>query len=51
MSGAVFGAIADDLTGATDLADQLVAGGMRTVQLIGTAAEACGAVPPRSRKR
>jgi uncharacterized protein YgbK (DUF1537 family) len=40
MSGPIFGAIADDLTGATDLADQLVAGGMRTVQLIGTAAEA-----------
>ena len=33
----MFGAIADDFTGATDLADQLVAGGMRTVQLIGTA--------------
>ncbi len=37
MSSPVFGAIADDFTGATDLADQLVAGGMRTVQLIGTA--------------
>ena len=30
MSTPVFGAIADDFTGATDLADQLVAGGMRT---------------------
>ena len=37
MSRPVFGAIADDFTGATDLADQLVAGGMRTVQLIGIA--------------
>jgi uncharacterized protein YgbK (DUF1537 family) len=39
MAGPVFGAIADDFTGATDLADQLVAGGMRTVQLIGTTGE------------
>lgn len=39
MSRPAFGAIADDFTGATDLADQLVAGGMRTVQLIGTAGE------------
>jgi uncharacterized protein YgbK (DUF1537 family) len=38
MSGPILGAIADDFTGATDLADQLVAGGMRTVQLIGSAA-------------
>jgi len=30
------GAIADDFSGATDLADTLVAGGMRTVQMIGT---------------
>jgi len=35
VSGLLFGAIADDFTGATDLADQLVGGGMRTVQLIG----------------
>jgi uncharacterized protein YgbK (DUF1537 family) len=31
----LLGAIADDFTGATDLADALVAGGMRTVQVIG----------------
>jgi uncharacterized protein YgbK (DUF1537 family) len=31
----LLGAIADDFTGATDLADALVAGGMRTVQIIG----------------
>lgn len=43
MSGPVLGAIADDFTGATDLADQLVAGGMRTVQLIGSAAQT---IPP-----
>ena len=43
MSGPVFGAIADDFTGATDLADQLVAAGMRTVQLIGSAAQT---IPP-----
>ena len=35
MSKPVFGAIADDFTGATDLASMLVRGGMRTVQLIG----------------
>jgi uncharacterized protein YgbK (DUF1537 family) len=33
---ALLGAIADDFTGATDLASMLVAHGMRTVQLIGT---------------
>jgi 3-dehydrotetronate 4-kinase len=43
VSGPVFGAIADDFTGATDLADQLVAVGMRTVQLIGSAAQT---IPP-----
>ena len=31
----LLGAIADDLTGATDLCNTLVAGGMRTVQMIG----------------
>lgn len=31
----LLGVIADDFTGATDLADMLVAGGMRTVQIIG----------------
>ncbi|MGH7153468.1 MAG: four-carbon acid sugar kinase family protein, partial [Acetobacteraceae bacterium] len=35
----LLGAIADDFTGATDLASMLVRNGMRTVQLIG--------VPPR----
>jgi uncharacterized protein YgbK (DUF1537 family) len=34
-SGVLLGAIADDLTGATDLANTLVKQGMRTVQLIG----------------
>ena len=35
-AGLLLGAIADDLTGATDLCNTLVAGGMRTVQAIGT---------------
>jgi len=35
----VLGAVADDFTGATDLANTLVKGGMRTVQLIGTPEE------------
>ena len=34
-TGFLLGAIADDLTGATDLCNTLVAGGMRTVQVIG----------------
>ena len=34
----LIGAIADDLTGATDLANTLVRQGMRTVQLIGVPA-------------
>ena len=34
-SGLLLGAIADDMTGATDLANTLVRHGMRTVQLIG----------------
>jgi uncharacterized protein YgbK (DUF1537 family) len=33
--GVLFGAIADDFTGATDLANTLVKAGMRTVQLLG----------------
>jgi len=36
----LLGAIADDFTGATDLASMLVRGGMRTVQLIGVPREA-----------
>ena len=36
----LLGAIADDFTGATDLASMLVRGGMRTVQLIGVPGEA-----------
>lgn len=35
MQAIVLGAIADDFTGATDLASVLVRGGMRTVQVIG----------------
>ena len=35
---ALLGCIADDFTGATDLANMLVRGGMRTVQTIGVAA-------------
>jgi len=38
---AVLGVIADDFTGATDIAGMLVKGGMRTIQTIG--------VPPRAR--
>ena len=34
-TGLLLGAVADDLTGATDLCNTLVAGGMRTVQVIG----------------
>jgi len=34
----LLGAIADDFTGATDLANMLVRGGMRTVQTIGVPA-------------
>ena len=40
----LLGCIADDFTGATDLANMLVKGGMRTVQIIGVpVAEATGA--------
>jgi uncharacterized protein YgbK (DUF1537 family) len=38
--GILLGCIADDFTGATDLANNLVRGGMRTVQAIGVPAEA-----------
>lgn len=41
--GPLLGCIADDFTGATDLAGMLVANGMRTVQMIGVPAGA----PPR----
>ncbi|MFT4066775.1 3-oxo-tetronate kinase [Paraburkholderia sp.] len=39
MAHALLGCIADDFTGATDLANMLVRGGMRTVQTIGVPAE------------
>jgi uncharacterized protein YgbK (DUF1537 family) len=42
--GLLLGAIADDFTGATDLANTLVKGGMRTVQIIGVP-EAGSAMP------
>ena len=42
----ILGCIADDFTGATDLANMLVRGGMRTVQLIGVPDE--GAVVPEA---
>lgn len=42
----LLGCIADDFTGATDLAAMLVAGGMRTVQIIGVPAP--GAPPPEA---
>ena len=38
MSKALLGCIADDFTGATDLANMLVRGGMRAVQTIGVPA-------------
>ena len=37
------GIVADDFTGATDIASMLVRGGLRTVQLIGVPT---GALPP-----
>ncbi|MFO1268400.1 MAG: four-carbon acid sugar kinase family protein [Rubrivivax sp.] len=37
------GVVADDFTGATDVASMLVRGGLRTVQLIGVPAEAASA--------
>ncbi|HET6221244.1 MAG TPA: 3-oxo-tetronate kinase [Dongiaceae bacterium] len=40
MTGLLLGCIADDLTGATDLANTLVRQGMRTVQVIGVPAAA-----------
>ena len=40
----VLGCIADDFTGATDLANNLVRGGMRTVQTIGVPADAATSI-------
>jgi 3-dehydrotetronate 4-kinase len=40
MAQALLGCIADDFTGATDLANMLVRGGMRTVQTIGVPSDA-----------
>ena len=40
MTGIVLGCIADDFTGATDLANNLVRAGMRTTQMIGVPAHA-----------
>ena len=40
---AILGVIADDFTGATDIAGMLVKGGMRTLQTIGVPAK--GAIP------
>src|SRR5258708_28164008 len=40
---AVLGVIADDFTGATDIAGMLVKGGMRTIQTIGVPAK--GTIP------
>ncbi len=37
----LLGCIADDFTGATDLANMLVRGGMRTIQAIGVPARRC----------
>ena len=42
----ILGCIADDFTGATDLANMLVKGGMRTVQMIGVPAAIEGAANP-----
>src|SRR5262245_251970 len=38
----LLGCIADDFTGATDLANMLVRGGMRAIQAIGVPTEPCG---------
>jgi 3-dehydrotetronate 4-kinase len=43
-NGPLLGCIADDFTGATDLANNLVRAGMRTVQTIGVPADASAAV-------
>ena len=40
---AILGVIADDFTGATDIAGMLVKGGMRTIQAIGVPAK--GTIP------
>ena len=44
----LLGCIADDFTGATDLASMLVRGGMRTVQTIGVPNARDGEMPARS---
>ena len=44
MAGLLLGCIADDFTGATDLANNLVRNGLRTVQTIGVPSDASG--PP-----
>ena len=44
MASLLLGCIADDFTGATDLANNLVRHGMRTVQTIGVPAESAGPV-------
>ena len=51
MTKALLGCIADDFTGATDLANMLVRGGMRAVQTIGVPASDTSATfdPPFSR--
>ena len=46
---AILGIIADDFTGATDIAGMLVKGGMRTIQTIGVPAQ--GRDPRRCRRR
>jgi len=45
MTRPLLGCIADDFTGATDLANNLVRGGMRTVQTIGVPEQPPGAAP------
>ena len=46
---AILGVIADDFTGATDIAGMLVKGGMRTIQTIGVPAK--GTIPDDIRAR
>ena len=47
----LLGCIADDFTGATDLANNLVRGGMRAVQTIGVPAAGNASTPTRSSSR
>ena len=51
MAQALLGCIADDFTGATDLANMLVRGGMRTVQTIGVPDTGVKSKPTRSSSR